>query len=295
MNVNNPEFGRNLGFFSIEEQKKLNHAVVAVAGAGGDGGALAIQLARMGVGEIRLADPEVFDVENINRQACATTKTVGSNKAKTVGDYITDINPDIKVEVLADGVTQGNIDLFTEGATLIIDETEFTTHSIGVMIARRARELGIPNLMAMNVGFGTNVTTYMPHGKTFEAVLGLSEDASLEEIAGEDVDITRWLPYLPSYIDLDVFAAVAKGEKSAPSVAPGVAIAAGTAASQAFLNIVGQENNRPKPVTAPRSLVIDTMEGRARLIKHPKAAIQYSLLKTALNNKLHRVPKANYA
>ncbi len=292
--VNSPEFSRNLGFISYEEQGILNDSAVAVAGAGGDGGALAIQLARMGVGEIRLADPEVFDIENTNRQACSTSKTVGVNKAEEVGDFISAINPKIDVKVFNQGVTPENLDEFVNGVDLIIDETEFTTHAIGVMVARKAREIKVPNLMAMNVGFGTTVTTYKPDGKSFEEVLGLDTEMSLEEVEKAEVPIENWLPYIPPYVDLDVFAAVAKGEKSAPSVAPGVALAAGTAAVQALLNLVDGANNRPNPVYAPRSLVLDAMSGTSRIIKHPKASFYASYAKVLLNNKLGRVPKADY-
>ena len=34
--------------------------------------------------------------ENINRQAACTTKTIGTNKAVAVGNYISDINPNIE-------------------------------------------------------------------------------------------------------------------------------------------------------------------------------------------------------
>ncbi len=77
-------FARNLGFISQAEQDKLSETSVAIAGAGGDGGELAVLLARMGFGEIRLADPDPFEIENINRQAVCTTRTVGMNKAVAV-------------------------------------------------------------------------------------------------------------------------------------------------------------------------------------------------------------------
>lgn len=294
MNALAPEFSRNLGFISVAEQEALNNSAVAIAGAGGDGGMLAIQLARMGVGELRLADPDPFEVENLNRQAACTQNTVNTNKAVAVGDYVGEINPDIKVITYTDGVTPDNVEAFIEGSDLLIDETEFTMHELGVMLARQAREAGIPNLMAMNVGFGTTVTTFNPRGKSFEKVLGLSEEASLDEIAEAEVPLTRWLPYLPPYVDLDVFAKVAGGEKSAPSVAPGVALAAGTAAVQAFLSLV-DGNNRPKPIYAPKSLVIDAMAGEMKTVRFPQVGFYQSFLRVLLRNKLGLIPKADYA
>ncbi len=290
-----PEFSRNLGFISDVEQERLSNSAVSIAGAGGDGGMLAIQLARMGVGELRLADPDPFEAENLNRQACCTQETVGTNKATAVADYVHAINPGIKVVTYTEGITEGNVDKFAKGAQLVIDETEFTLPSLGVMLARAARKRDIPVLMAMNVGFGATVTSFNPKGKSFEKFLGLSERDSLEEIATKDVPLSRWVAYVPPYVDMKVFEKVAKGEKSAPSVAPGVAIAAGTAAVQAFLHLTNDlENNRPKPVYAPHVMVVDAYSGANKVVKHPVLSHYLSLVKVVARNMMGRNPSANY-
>lgn len=295
MDALDPEFARNLGFISANEQDQLNHSTVAIAGAGGDGGMLAVQLARLGVGEIRLADPDSFELENINRQACSTRQTVGVNKAAVVGDYISNINPDIKVLTYTEGVTTNNVEAFIDGSDLLIDETEFTFHAIGVMLAREARKHKISSLMAMNIGFAGLVTSYHPKGKSFERMLGLSETASLDEVAETKVPLSRWASYLPPYADLDVFKAVASGEKTAPSVAPGVAIAAGTAAVQAMLHLLAEgTNHRPKPVYAPQSIVLDALTGASRRINHPRVSHYKYLAKMVARNVLKVNPKASY-
>lgn len=294
MRADDIRFERNLGFISSAEQQVLNDSTVAVAGAGGDGGMLALQLARLGVGEIRLADPDEFEAENINRQAACTSETVGKNKALSVGDYITKINPDITIKTYTEGVTYDNAAEFTEGSDLLIDETEFTIPDIGVALARAAREREIPNLMALNVGFGTLVTSYHPQGRTLEKQLGLDENAPLEEIRTAEVPLERWAPYLPPYIDLDAFKAVAAGEKSAPSVAPGVAIAAGTAAVQAMLHLVGKQNKRPEPIYSPHILSVDAMTGESRIIKHQKISAIKSMATIAIRSKFGLNPQTSY-
>lgn len=294
LNATDAEFSRNLGFLSIEEQQKINDSVVAIAGAGGDGGALALQLARVGVGEIRLADPDTFEVENINRQATCTIETVDVNKAEAVADYIGKINPRIKVDTYTAGVTADNVEGFVSGADLLIDETEFTVHSIGVMLARQAREEGIPNLMALNVGFGFHVTTYRPDGATLEDALGLSNTAPIEEIASTPVGLERWLPDLPEYIDIDMLAKVASGDKSAPSVGPGVALAAGAAATQAILSLVRGSNNRPDPVYAPEVLAFDAMTGISKIVPQTVQSHEAAMDKIIRANELGLTPKVSY-
>jgi molybdopterin/thiamine biosynthesis adenylyltransferase len=290
-----PEFSRNLGFISEQEQDILHNSTVAIAGAGGDGGMLATQLARLGVGELRLADPEAFELENINRQDWCTKETLGVNKAVAVGAGIESINPEIDVKLYTDGVQEDNVEEFVEGADLLIDETEFTIHAIGVMLARSARAKGIPNLMAMNIGFGATVTAFHPSkGMTFEKMLGLSENSSMEEVASAEPPISSWLPYIPPYADKDMFNAVAKGEKSAPSIAPGVALAASIAATQAMLHLLEGQNKRPSPVYAPRVLVMDSMTGESKNLSLSRKSHYITASRMLIRNMMSRNPQTSY-
>lgn len=287
-------FERNLGFFSTEEQEKLRTSSIAVAGVGGDGGMLAVQLARMGIGEIRLADPDPFEIENSNRQAVCNTDTIGMNKAKAVGELLQKINPEIKVSIFEQGVTAQNTSEFLEGVDLLVDETELTIPSVGVGLAREARNISIPNLTAFNIGFGAVVTTYRPEGPTLENTLGIDKDLSLDEIAEVEIPLSRWLPYLPKYGDINVLEKVAKGEKPAPSVAPGVAIAAGAAATQAALNLLCGKNKRQSPVYASDVLIIDVMDPKAKIIKYNQISHYRHLGKLLIRNMLKLNPKASY-
>ena len=296
MNATNPEFARNLGFITVAEQERINDSIVAIAGAGGDGGLLAIEFARMGVGEIRLADPDIFEAENINRQAACTIQfTVGENKATGVGNYIKAINPEINVKTYTDGITVENVDEFVGGSSLLVDETEFTIHAIGTMLARAARKNNIANLQALNIGFGAQIRSFDPKGKTFEAYLGLDPKAPIDEIAQQVVPLTNWLVKLPKYGDIAVFEKVAEGDISAPSVAPGVALAAGVAATEGFLHLVGDQNRRRRPIFAPKTIYIDAMDIKSKVIKHPKLSIYSSLLGLAVRNKLRLNPSTAYS
>lgn len=289
-------FERNLGFLSTEEQERIQNSSVAIAGAGGDGGMLAVQLARMGVGEIRLADPDPFEIENINRQAVCTDETIGVNKAVAVGNYLQEINPDIKISLFTDGITRENTSEFVQGVDLVIDETEFTMQSLAVMLAREARAQDIPNLTALNIGFGAVVTTYHPRGPILEKRLGFTKDTPLDEIDQTESKVDRWLPYLPSYGDLKVLEKVASGEKSAPSIAPGVAIAAAAGSTQAVLNLLeGGNNHRKKPVYAPKAQVYDVMNGTAKTIRYNRVSHYRHIIGLALTNYVTRSnPQASY-
>ncbi len=61
-------FSRNLGWITEAEQLRLRYATVAIGGMGGVGGHHLLALARMGVGNFRIADYDNFELVNFNRQ-----------------------------------------------------------------------------------------------------------------------------------------------------------------------------------------------------------------------------------
>lgn len=286
------QYERNLGWLSRAEHERLAEALVSVAGAGGDGGAVAVQLARLGVRRFRLADPDPFEVENLNRQEGASFRTIGRNKAEVVAELISDIQPLAEIEIYPDGVVEDNVSAFVAGSDLVLDETEFTRHEIGVMIAREARRQGVPGVVALNVGFGSYVTSFDPkRGMTFEEYLGLDPEASLEEITTAQVPISRWVPHIPSYADMRIFGRIAAGEVSAPSVAPGVGIAASHAAHVALAHLL--EDVSPAwgrhVRLAPRGRAVDLVDG-VREVRFPRlhfalsAAVAYARTALHLNS-----------
>ncbi|HEU0231281.1 MAG TPA: ThiF family adenylyltransferase, partial [Burkholderiaceae bacterium] len=67
----------------IEGQERLLGARVLVVGAGGLGSPVAAYLAGSGVGHIVLADDDIVDLGNLQRQLLHTTARVGWPKARS--------------------------------------------------------------------------------------------------------------------------------------------------------------------------------------------------------------------
>lgn len=298
--VSSPEFSRNYGFWSEDEQQALMAARVAIAGVGGDGFQLGLKLARMGVARFSIADPEVFEPENVNRVEGAVTSSFGRNKAEVFRERVLDINPDAEVETFLHGVTEDNIEPFMRGASLVLDESELTKPEIGTLIARRARAQGIPDLLVMNVGFAAQVTSFAPASRwTFERFMGFSSETPLDEIAEAGVDLTRCLPYIPAYTDLRSLQAVL-GEDGAPpaalpSISIGVDVASAIGTAQAFLHLTaGIANRRRSPVWAPRVAYTDAYRLRTRIVRAGKPAHVRHLLLAAGRQKLGLNPLGSY-
>lgn len=304
--VDPERFDRNLGFMTERDRSTLNNSVVAIAGTGGDGGELAVRLARMGVRKFRLADPENFDIENLNRQEGSNYDTVGRNKAEVVAEVIRGIHKDAEIDLYTDGVNEDNVEEFVSGSDVVIDETEFTQPELGVMIARASRKEDLPVFMGLNVGHGGQVTVYPPWGRTFEEHLGLDPNASLEEIAKSEVPVTKWVHYLPKDTDMAVLEATAEGKISAPSVVTGVGMAANmmTAYVSDFLIAKGIEDPSERKSRLRGMLSIDAELGNSRFMtahgesyklpSNKSITLGASALRATVRSWLGRNPQTHY-
>ena len=77
--------------------EKISRAHVAVAGLGGLGSNIAVNLARLGVGRLRLIDFDHVDISNLNRQQYAI-RHLGMLKTDAMREIIAEINPYIEVD-----------------------------------------------------------------------------------------------------------------------------------------------------------------------------------------------------
>lgn len=289
------QFDRSMGFMNMQELSHLLNSTVSIAGAGGDGGELAVTLAQMGVGKFRLADPEVFEVGNLNRQTGASYNTLGRNKAEVIGEMIRDINPYADVCVYKDGVNQSNISEFVYGSNLVVDETEYSTPEIGVLIAREARQNDLPVLMAMNVGYGSYVTSFDPSGMSFEKYFGLNCTMPIDEIREQNIPISRWVPHIPSYVDMTIFKQVADEKVKTPSVSPGVKMAAADASVQAMAHLLKDISPEREHWIryAPHGRSFDAIDGMHD-IRYPRIHFARTALKAYARTQLGLNPKAGY-
>lgn len=81
---------------TIEGQKKISRASVAICGLGGLGSNVAIHLARCGVGRLHLLDFDRVDLPNINRQQYRLDQ-IGTPKAEALRDELRDFAPYINI------------------------------------------------------------------------------------------------------------------------------------------------------------------------------------------------------
>jgi len=94
--------------------ERVRSATVGVAGLGGLGSAVAIALARIGVGRLVLADFDVVEPSNLNRQHYFVEQ-IGRPKAEALAETLARVNPAVTIEAHVVEIVPDNVaELFSQ-------------------------------------------------------------------------------------------------------------------------------------------------------------------------------------
>lgn len=100
-------------------QAKVKDSVIGIMGLGGLGSVVAGALARIGVGTLLLADYDVVEPSNLNRQQYFVDQ-IGLKKTEAMRTNLARINPYLRVETFDGELTEDNIpQIFREVAVLV--------------------------------------------------------------------------------------------------------------------------------------------------------------------------------
>ena len=116
-----PRYERNIPALTEAECLALREKRVLVVGCGGLGGHLIDLLARIGVGHLRVADGDVFELSNLNRQLLSSVPLLGVNKAKAAADHVARVNPDVTVEAVETYLTESNVSDLLADCDVVLD------------------------------------------------------------------------------------------------------------------------------------------------------------------------------
>lgn len=163
-------------------QKKLKDAQVCIAGLGGLGSPIAIQLASMGVGHLRLVDRDVVEMSNLHRQHLYGVDMVGYPKVEAAEERLRRLNPFIEVEPLPMSITSTNAESIIEGIDVVVDGLD--RMSPRYALNRACVKLGIPFVFGAVITHIGNASTIIP-GETacLECFQGNVDDDNLPTCA----------------------------------------------------------------------------------------------------------------
>lgn len=247
-------FCRNLGWLREHEQQRLRHSTVAIGGMGGVGGHHLLALARLGVGNFRIADFDNFELPNFNRQAGAAISTLLAPKAQTMATMAHDINPQARIARWDQGLDAGNVEDFLRGADLYIDGLDFFAFDTRQLVFAACARLGVPAVTAAPLGMGAAWLVFLPGGMSFERYFGWEGRSDLEKGVRFLVGLApaRLHDYLadPTRVDL--------GNKTGPSTPMACYLCAGIAGVEALKILL----RRGRVRAAPHGLHFDAYRQR---------------------------------
>jgi hypothetical protein len=173
-------FSRNIGWVTEAEQSRLRQSHVAIGGLGGVGGVHLLTLARLGIGKFTIADFDVFDIVNFNRQVGATMSSIGRPKIEVLAEMAREINPDIELRLFPKGVQRETLDDFLDGVDVYVDGLDFFVFQARRMTFAACEKKGIPVVTAAPLGLGTAVLLFGPGGMSYEDYFGFEGCDELE-------------------------------------------------------------------------------------------------------------------
>jgi molybdopterin/thiamine biosynthesis adenylyltransferase/rhodanese-related sulfurtransferase len=137
-------YSRHLRLPEVGEagQRKLESARVVVLGAGGLGSPAAYYLAAAGVGTLVIADDDVVERSNLQRQILHADDRIGMSKLDSAAQALHGLNPRVNLEGLPERVTSSNVEALLEGADVVLDGAD--NFPVRYLLNDACVKLGIP-------------------------------------------------------------------------------------------------------------------------------------------------------
>jgi len=144
----------------VEGQERIGAAAVLVVGAGGLGCPIALYLGASGVGRLSIADGDVVDLTNLQRQIGHDTSSIGENKALSLKRTVAAINPEIEVEAMTEALAGTALTEAVARADLVIDACDnfATRHAVN----RACVLLQKPLVSGSAIGFSGQLAVFDP-------------------------------------------------------------------------------------------------------------------------------------
>ena len=153
-------YARNIPALTEAECLTLRTKRVLVAGCGGLGGHIIDQLARIGVGQLRVVDGDVFEPSNLNRQLLSSVPVLGISKAGAAAEHIARVNPEIIADPAECFLTEDNVKDLIGDCDVVMDALDNIASR--KILASACSEAGIPYIYGAISGWVAQAAVSMP-------------------------------------------------------------------------------------------------------------------------------------
>ena len=210
---------RNVGLIADDDQQRLRKANILIAGCGSVGGAAVEPLVRMGAESLTLAEPDGYDLHNINRQS-VRLQDIGRNKAEVFQESMGDINPYASIVVEPHGITPENVERVVQQTAVILDAVDVTTRPplrAKFLLHKAAKKYRKPVIAGYDIAGLQMMLVYDYRKSTVQIMNGRVKEEAVETITPIEflykVIISWPVPPLPMEI-IPVMLSQIRGETS---------------------------------------------------------------------------------
>lgn len=176
-------YQRNRQTITVDKQLHLFRSRAVIIGSGGLGGYLVEELARLGVGNLVVVDPDIFEEHNLNRQILSTPALLGKPKAAVAAERVAEINPAVTVTPLQTAFSRENGREILARADVVLDGLDSIATRLD--LADLCRELSIPFVHGAIGGWYGQVASQLPEDDISPSLFGSwSEPKGIETRLG---------------------------------------------------------------------------------------------------------------
>jgi len=167
--------------FGEHAQERLLASRALVIGAGGLGSSALLFLASSGVGRITVADGDVVELTNLQRQVAHRNASIGENKAASAARTLAALNPEIEIEVLPVRLGAEAIASQVARADVVLDCSD--NFSTRYAVNRACVEAAKPLVSGAGIRFDGQVSVFdlrQPGAACYHCLF--AEDAAAEDV-----------------------------------------------------------------------------------------------------------------
>jgi molybdopterin-synthase adenylyltransferase len=149
-----------LADIGYDGQLRLRNSKACLIGVGGLGAPIATQLVAMGLGYLRFADYDIVSRSDLHRQHLYDADSVGMPKVEVAQQKLGKLNPDVKLDPIAESLNSINAEELLDGMDVVIDGLDRPEPRY--LLNRTCNRLKIPYVFGAAIEAFGNVSTLLP-------------------------------------------------------------------------------------------------------------------------------------
>lgn len=251
----NDAFSRNIGILTHDDVKIIKNSQIGIAGMGGSGSNYLLALVRLGFENFVIADPDIFEIANMNRQAGANIHTAGRNKCEVMKEMALSINPNCKIDTITEGFGEQTLERFFKNTSIVIDALDLLRMDLHQLLHDQAQKHDIYSICGgAPFGYGAALTAFGPETISFNECFNMGyDDKPTDKIKKFFKGMTS-AGFPQAYLSDELLTIPNKLEEIwISSVSPSLYLATAMATSEVLYTVIG----RRKPTLVPNLIQLD--------------------------------------